>query len=163
MVGLPLSTFLVYNSFAVGPALGGTLYQKLGFHAPFVLGIALAVVDLIGRIIVIERRVALQWGVDPWGPTQTASHHSFEMSVTESTIQPTVHRSQTDISRDSTSIQPFPTDTVVDPTLLKVPGTSPDSKQLQQRPKTLSSWGVLWALMRSTRAMVAVVNTFICG
>jgi len=48
-----------------GPAPGGALYDKFGFRAPFIYCIALALFDIIGRILVIERKEALKWGFDP--------------------------------------------------------------------------------------------------
>lgn len=42
------------------------MYARLGFRAPFVFAIAFAVVDLAGRLLVIERKDALEWGHDPW-------------------------------------------------------------------------------------------------
>lgn len=52
------------------------MFEKLGFRAPFILSIALAVVDLIGRLLVIERAEAVKWleedkqSWDSSGPTQ---------------------------------------------------------------------------------------------
>jgi len=136
--------------FALGPPLGGILYDNFGFHAPFILGIALAVADFVGRVLIIERKVSVEWGVDPWGPHQPSQspeepNHSYEMSTTESvTHSPRIDRHVGDTgSFKPASVNVGPLET--------------------ERPRTLSSWGVLWALMRSTRAMVAVVNTFICG
>jgi len=45
----------------MGPPLGGVLFEKLGFRAPFILSIAFAVVDLIGRLLVIEKAEAVKW------------------------------------------------------------------------------------------------------
>jgi MFS family permease len=45
----------------MGPPLGGVLFEKLGFRAPFILSIAFAAVDLIGRLLVIERVEAVKW------------------------------------------------------------------------------------------------------
>ncbi|KAF9021190.1 MFS general substrate transporter [Hymenopellis radicata] len=39
----------------MGPPLGGALYSHLGFRAPFVLGIIFAFVDLMGRILIVEK------------------------------------------------------------------------------------------------------------
>ncbi len=62
----------------MGPPLGGLLFEKLGFRAPFLLGISLVFVDLIGRLLVIEKAEAVKWlkkekppEVSP-GPTQGA-------------------------------------------------------------------------------------------
>ena len=45
----------------MGPPLGGVLFEKLGFRAPFILSISFATVDLVGRLLVIERTEALKW------------------------------------------------------------------------------------------------------
>jgi len=45
----------------MGPPLGGVLFEKLGFRAPFILSIAFAVVDLIGRLLVVEKAEAVEW------------------------------------------------------------------------------------------------------
>lgn len=45
----------------MGPPLGGVLFEKLGFRAPFILSIAFASVDLIGRLLIIERAEAIKW------------------------------------------------------------------------------------------------------
>ena len=37
------------------------MFEKLGFRAPFVLSVAFATVDLIGRLLVIEKAEALKW------------------------------------------------------------------------------------------------------
>jgi len=48
-----------------GPPVAGTLYANYGFRAPFYLGMAFAGVDLIARLLLIERKDAIPWGVDP--------------------------------------------------------------------------------------------------
>ncbi|KZP00766.1 MFS general substrate transporter [Calocera viscosa TUFC12733] len=54
VTGLSLGT-------VAGPPLGGVLYQRFGFYAPFILGIALAVLDLMARLVVIEPKAARRW------------------------------------------------------------------------------------------------------
>lgn len=49
----------------VGPPVGGALYQRWGFRAPFIFGIAITVIDLLARFLLIERHEAMKWGVDP--------------------------------------------------------------------------------------------------
>lgn len=51
-----------------GPPIAGILYQRLGFRAPFIFGIIITAIDLLGRLLLIERREAMRWGVDPMGP-----------------------------------------------------------------------------------------------
>jgi len=46
------------------PALGGTIYQTFGYEAVFwVLG-GMLVIDVILRLLMIERRDAKKWGID---------------------------------------------------------------------------------------------------
>jgi MFS family permease len=47
-----------------GSPIGGALYQNLGYKAPFIFCIILFVVDIVGCILVIEKRVAQKW-IDP--------------------------------------------------------------------------------------------------
>lgn len=49
----------------VGTPAGGSLYARFGFRAPFVFGEICAFVDLILRLLIIERDVAIKWGYDP--------------------------------------------------------------------------------------------------
>ncbi|KIY45220.1 MFS general substrate transporter [Fistulina hepatica ATCC 64428] len=49
----------------VGPPVAGALYGKYGFRGPFIFAIIVSVVDLIGRLLVVERKDALKWEVDP--------------------------------------------------------------------------------------------------
>ncbi|KAI4522902.1 MFS general substrate transporter [Schizophyllum commune Loenen D] len=45
----------------VGPPVGGALYERFGFRGPFIFGIGCSVADLVGRIVIIERKDALRW------------------------------------------------------------------------------------------------------
>ncbi|KIM54249.1 hypothetical protein SCLCIDRAFT_1222218 [Scleroderma citrinum Foug A] len=53
----------------VGSPVGGALYFHRGYHAPFIFGLLCAALDLFARLLIIERRDAIKWGVDPWGST----------------------------------------------------------------------------------------------
>lgn len=45
--------------------MGGLLYGRFGYRAPFIFGIVLTVVDLVFRWLFIERKDALKLGFDP--------------------------------------------------------------------------------------------------
>ena len=49
------------SRFLVAPPIGGALYDRLGFRAPFVFGMIVVALDFVGRILFIERKHALQW------------------------------------------------------------------------------------------------------
>lgn len=45
----------------LGPPLGGTLNETLGYRSPFILAIILCAFDLFGRLLVMERHEAQKW------------------------------------------------------------------------------------------------------
>lgn len=47
--------------FLVGPPLGGLLDARLGYRAPFILGIGVCAFDLVGRLFVLEKHEAAPW------------------------------------------------------------------------------------------------------
>ncbi|KAH0590231.1 hypothetical protein J132_01681 [Termitomyces sp. J132] len=49
----------------IGPPVGGALFTRFGYRGPFILGIAWTVVDLIARLLIIERKEALEYSIDP--------------------------------------------------------------------------------------------------
>lgn len=48
---------------SIGPVLGGVLYDRLGWHAPFIFSICICAVEFIGRLIIIERKEVKRWGI----------------------------------------------------------------------------------------------------
>ncbi|KLO05710.1 MFS general substrate transporter [Schizopora paradoxa] len=49
----------------IAPPIGGALYNRFGYRGPFVFAILVAFFDLVGRLLVIERKDARKWGHDP--------------------------------------------------------------------------------------------------
>jgi DHA1 family solute carrier family 18 vesicular amine transporter 1/2 len=49
----------------IGPPVAGTLYQRWGFRAPFIFGIIVTGIDLLARLLLVERHEAAKWGVGP--------------------------------------------------------------------------------------------------
>ncbi|SCZ90569.1 BZ3500_MvSof-1268-A1-R1_Chr9g10882 [Microbotryum saponariae] len=45
----------------IGPPVGGVLYERMGYRAPFVFALCLIFVDFVLRLFVIEKRTALKW------------------------------------------------------------------------------------------------------
>lgn len=62
---LSLLPFLFLHSppstHVVGPPVGGTLYDRFGWRAPFIFSIILVAIDLLMRLFIIEKHVALRW------------------------------------------------------------------------------------------------------
>ena len=49
----------------IGSPVAGTLYQRWGFRAPFIFGILITGLELLVRLLLIERHEAMRWGIDP--------------------------------------------------------------------------------------------------
>ncbi|KAJ7604899.1 MFS general substrate transporter [Mycena polygramma] len=62
-IGLAMSGMAI--GFLAGPPIGGALYSAFGFRGPFICGIIVSCVDLTGRLLIIERKHALRWNIDP--------------------------------------------------------------------------------------------------
>ncbi|KAJ7151523.1 MFS general substrate transporter [Mycena filopes] len=62
-LGLAMSGMAI--GFLAGPPIGGALYTRFGYRGPFICGIILSLFDLIGRLLIIERKDALRWNIDP--------------------------------------------------------------------------------------------------
>ncbi|KAI7902391.1 major facilitator superfamily domain-containing protein [Cokeromyces recurvatus] len=58
VLGTQMGRVLLFHSIGLvcGSPIGGTLYQSVGYKAPFILCICLAGIDLILRLLVVERR-----------------------------------------------------------------------------------------------------------
>ncbi|KAE9409352.1 MFS general substrate transporter [Gymnopus androsaceus JB14] len=123
--------------FLVGPPVGGALYSRFGFRGPCIFGIIAAVLDLVGRLVVIERKEALYWDHDP-------------LSVPEDQESNGNGPSQ-DIVQDSTSTPPTTN-----------PGNTPEKEAVQHAPSP-SFFFVIIQFAKSSRAVVATILTFVYG
>ncbi|KAF8665112.1 hypothetical protein AX16_000579 [Volvariella volvacea WC 439] len=132
----------------MGPPIGGALYDRFGFRGPFIFGLIVTSIDLIGRLLVIERSDALKWGVDPAAPNTSKSS---EAEKAESGAVQSDEKEQT-LAAPSTQAH---AETIV-------PTPSRESP-VPNRPQTLSLVAVLVKLARSPRANIANICTFTYG
>lgn len=135
------------------------MYQKLGFYAPFIFGIILTVVDLIGRLLIVERKDAMKWGVDPWEDTKTQKPvGEAPASDPERMIElPAVPAS----AIPEITEQPVGSPNRTPPaSVTNQDVTSEDNKS--HKP-VLTSWGVLRALAKSPRAVASITMTLVYG
>lgn len=112
----------------------------MGFRGPFVFGLAMTGIDLIGRLLVIERQAALQWGFDPMVTSTVATERGEPEPEEPSSGEGA--------------------DTKVEPPS-SVPGgqATPDTSP----PKPISLLAVIVKLSRSPRALVANIITLTYG
>lgn len=147
-----------------GSPIGGALYSRFGFHAPFIFGILCAALDLIARLFVIERHEAVEWDFDPWNTVapSNASTVTLEaasppptevMSKLASVVDPKEAKRQ--------SKEPHPT-VAESPRRFSIFGRTlgPEST-LVRKPSSITT--VFANLMKSPRALTALAMSFING
>jgi DHA1 family solute carrier family 18 vesicular amine transporter 1/2 len=128
----------------VGPPTAGALYGRWGFRGPFIFGIIITCVDLVARLLIIERKDAIVWGIDPAAlvanPAEDDSHTDPELIA----------------ARPATA------------EVENQPSQMEKSDQMSPRPAapavaSYTPLGLLWRLLRSSRAMICIFNTLIYG
>lgn len=116
--------------------LGGVLYNRFGFRGPGICAIIFTAVDLIGRLLIIERKDALKYGMDP------AQEHSAEA---EATVELAVNA---ETAKENDSSLPV--------------SQGSDLGELHKAP-VLNLMGVITRLARSPRALTVMFCTVIYG
>ncbi|KAF9240378.1 major facilitator superfamily domain-containing protein, partial [Melanogaster broomeanus] len=79
MASVPLGTL-------IGPPVGGALYGRLGYKAPFVFGIIFTAVDLVGRVLVDDRRGGRQSPVSTVDQVELGREEKTEASPQDSSV-----------------------------------------------------------------------------
>ncbi|KAI0271635.1 MFS general substrate transporter [Gloeopeniophorella convolvens] len=158
MCGLPLGQL-------VGPPVGGALFDRFGIRGPCLLGIAVIGLDMIGRLLLIERREALVWGFDPAaakvGPYselpdecgQVASNYGTFNTGTGATVP--ACEGQDAVSPEAAN---FPFGSSMSPRCDADGSIAPPYHRVP-----ISFLDVLKGLSKSSRARAAVVNSFVYG
>lgn len=62
-------------SVLVGPLLGGVVYDKAGYYAVFTMAFGLIGVDIVLRVLLVEKKIARRWDIEP---SETAFPEPFE-------------------------------------------------------------------------------------
>lgn len=127
--------------------LGGILYEHFGFRGPIILGIIATAVDLIGRLLIIERKDALKWSVDPAAPS------SSKKEQIESGGMAAASKSEKD--GGSMAGQSAPRE------VTEIPSPSTAIAPIRHAP--LSLIGVVRKLARSPRALAVMLNVLVYG
>lgn len=144
----------------VGPPVSGALFDRFGIRGPCIFGIMVISVDLVGRLLLIERREALAWGFDPAASTSdhasdSASHASpygtfpIEAGLPAESVRQSLH-------------SPVPGEFGSTDALLDREASAHGAlKPIQDDP--IPFLEVIRRLFMSSRAMAAVANSFVYG
>ncbi|AAW46370.2 hypothetical protein CNK02920 [Cryptococcus deneoformans JEC21] len=119
----------------VAPPIGGVLYSKLGWHAPFIFCIIICFIDLIMRLFVLERTDLRKW-------------EERRLNLAPGSLQPKVVNGEV-IMPAQAETSPF------------IHLTTAEKARLSG--VELSPWQVLVALASSPRGMTSFIQMFAYG
>jgi len=155
-MGLPVGSL-------IGPPVAGALYKRLGFRAPFIFGIVVTGIDLLGRLLLIERHEAMKWGIDPMAIAASSKEKDPEaasgVTAVEKVDQPSVlvpRSAAQKLANDPT--------VVVGEGSINAKGDQAE-KRLERAKShtTLLPHIALFRLMKSSRAGVCIILTLLWG
>ena len=151
----------------MGPPVGGALYSRIGFRAPFIFGEICTVVDLLGRLLIIERKDAIIWNLSPADvPSIYQSHENIlpddDDTVDETTENTPLLQPSRQSSADIKSIKSLGARiNTRSSASLTLHGTSSENVDAsRQRPSFAE---VVFNLSKSPRALVGLIITFSYG
>ena len=148
----------------IGPPVGGALFDRFGIRGPSLFGIVVISIDLIGRLLLIERREALTWGFDPVTNIDTSFEHAPSSSAGPqygtftAETSPSVQWGQ-QASHISASGEADSTDPLLKREAAEAHGALPF--HIQREP--ISPFKVIKGLCMSSRAMGAVASSLVYG
>ncbi|KAH9891124.1 MFS general substrate transporter [Cubamyces lactineus] len=145
--------------FLIGPPVAGALDKRFGFRGPFVFGIIVTAIELIGRLLIIERKEAIRWDAsftDLVGRNNPSKERVAYGAVQEKRPEGSPERTSHDQSEDAAE--------TVSPT--RVPSRTQAEAETggqASEPAQLSIPRLLFKLVRSPRALSAVFLTLSYG
>jgi MFS family permease len=130
----------------LAPLLGGIVYNKAGYYAVYFMAFSLIALDIILRLSLIEKKIALQW-------LDTGSE-SEDMS------DPKQGSLDADNTEDEKLDVVGPKDGDTIRTILE-PATNPAAANLTAVPRIRSKWPPVFTLLKSRRLLTACTHTFL--
>ncbi|GAA5956568.1 hypothetical protein JCM3765_003486 [Sporobolomyces pararoseus] len=167
----------------IGPPAGGAIYQKFGWRGPFVFILIIVVIDLLMRLVIVEKHQALKWvqnggvvikGFEAPGyhNNEGKSENEKQQEVEEEDVEArTLHES----SNPGNKIQK--TEKPETPDQIGGVGSSTTDHQCQQqqtvvvdnassespKSKLPSHWTGLFEMMKNPRALTSFALTLLNG
>ncbi|EJF58463.1 MFS general substrate transporter [Dichomitus squalens LYAD-421 SS1] len=152
MIGMSLG-------FLVGPPVAGALDNRFGFRGPFIFGVIVTSIEFIWRLLIIERKDAVQWDAS-LGSLVESSNAARERVV--------AYGATTEARKSEERTSEVPTQTVsengavVAEAASRVCAALPAATDVEFQAQ-LSILGLLLTLIKSSRAMAPVLLTLAYG
>ena len=154
----------------VGPPVAGALYKRWGFRAPFIFGIIVTGIDLLARLLLIERHEAMRWGIDPMAIAASSKEKDPEVASGVTAVE-RAERPSTPVSQSAA--QGLSDDSVIEGegrAEAKVEEKAREGDRTEEQPQgskkprvILLPHTALLKLMKSPRAAVCIIVTLIWG
>ncbi|TRM57206.1 major facilitator superfamily domain-containing protein [Schizophyllum amplum] len=153
----------------IGPPVGGALYARFGFRGPFIFGIGVCVADLLGRLVIIERKDALRWEIDPAAEIDAVEAPDAEArgeGIASKTASDTADATYAEVA---VAICPAGAPAIATDGSQNISQASPSMSVMARSTSNVASghhfsaMQVLHKLRHSPRAIVTVVMTFVWG
>jgi MFS family permease len=151
MTGMTLGLLL-------GAPVGGALYGAFGFRGPFIFGIIITVLDLIGRLLIIERKDALRYGYDP---TLKMVHEKEQEADVEDGTAPT--KAEKAVEGAAAQAVPAAAAPAIAPEEVIAEQAEGKTGAARAPPAKIGILRASILLAKSPRAMAAYLNTFAMG
>ncbi len=136
----------------VGPPAGGALFKRFGIRSPCIFGVVVISVDLIGRLLLIERREALALGFDPAASISASSGHA-----SDSASHAVPHYGTFAVEAGLTG-ETSPTDNLLDRESRAL-----GAMKIHPRDDPIPFLQVIRGFFTSSRAVAAGMNSLVCG
>lgn len=134
----------MYRGF-IGPPVGGALYGKFGIRGPFIFSILVTAVDFVLRCLIIERKTAILYGVDPAAPPPPAEDVAEEEGTKDETKTGEAIAMTVQVGAEQQE------------------ATRLEAQPSELRDQPLSLFGVLKVFLKSPRAIATIYNTLTYG
>ncbi|OCH84423.1 MFS general substrate transporter [Obba rivulosa] len=152
--GMPLGLIIGYP-------VSGALYEPFGFRGPFIFGVIVTSLDFLCRLLVIERKEALAWDVDPAAQLSSREEKRPERATNTTSnipLPPPADSNTSDQAREAISGRPG---SVRSEPLQDAADCGP-SPVAAITPR-ISLWSVVVKLLTSSRAVAVFVNVLLYG
>lgn len=146
---LILSVIDVSCRWLLGLPVGGAIFARFGYRGPFILAITWTAIDLTARLLIIERKEALQYGIDPQ-QVDKCEDKGKQNDGNQNSIIP-------DRSTVKEPVETNPT------RKSDVPPLSCSDNDKQRKPSYTYLLVMFLKLTKSSRALVACMLTFAYG
>ncbi|THH30179.1 hypothetical protein EUX98_g4004 [Antrodiella citrinella] len=143
---------------AIGTQLGIAM-SGVSLGGPFIFGIIVTFVDSVGRLLIVERKDALLYDLDNWATKEAVEDVKKQDSEQTLELSPAIVLTEIPLSSPSTAIDVD----IAEPVVTRTNSPKVQEEKIHVVAPRHTVLGVLGILMRSSRAVSALLITLLFG